>query len=154
MMISKCTELLYIDEWVFDTMSPDQIKSILQGGYFSQVVKNKAPRRTKMSGGIYITAQRLLKFGVDERSVKCRIKEFYTKQLPVKDKSSPAWILKHAFECIMWMVGMLQEHRDLIDPSEVFYERGVDEDAEARLVIDMTDEKAEGIIKCTGNFRD
>ncbi len=150
-MITERTELLFIDEWVYDTMSPDQIKSILQGGYFTQAIKNQQPRRTMMNGAIYITAQALPKFGDDTAAIKCRLSEFYTKELPVKDKSAPAWMLEHSFECIMWVVKMLNEHRDQINPSELFYERGPDEDACARLVVDIDDEKADEMINCTGS---
>ena len=62
-MISERTDLLFIDEWVYETMAPDQMKTILQGGYFSQAVKHEKPKMTKMNGGIYITCQRMPKFG-------------------------------------------------------------------------------------------
>ena len=29
MLITKRTELLFIDEWVYDTMAPDQVKSLV-----------------------------------------------------------------------------------------------------------------------------
>ena len=38
-------------------MTPS-LKSILQGGWFSQAVKNQASRRTRMDGGIYMTCHR------------------------------------------------------------------------------------------------
>ncbi|XP_066922183.1 uncharacterized protein [Clytia hemisphaerica] len=147
MMINKRTELLFIDEWVYETMAPDQVKSILQGGYFSQAVKNQKPRRTKMNGGIYITCQAMPKFdSIDVGAVDCRVQEFTTRKLETKDMTAPAWMLEHSFEYLMWLVNMLVIHRDLIKPEELFYERSHDVSAGARLNIDMTEEKARQLI--------
>ncbi|XP_066934470.1 uncharacterized protein [Clytia hemisphaerica] len=152
MIINKRTELLFIDEWVYETMAPDQVKSILQGGYFSQAVKNQKPRRTKMNGGIYITCQAMPKFdSIDVGAVDCRVQEFTTRKLETKDMTAPAWMLEHSFECLMWLVNMLVIHRDLIKPEELFYERPHDVSAGARLNIDMTEEKARQLIECTGS---
>ena len=108
-----------------------------------------------MNGGIYITCQQMPKFkNVDASAVNCRIKEFKTKQLEVKDVAAPAWMLEHSFECLMWLVSMLETHRDLIDKDELFYERPPDVSACARLKVDMTEEKARKLMECTGSSDD
>ena len=68
-MISERTELLFIDEWVYETMAPDQMETILQGGYFSQAIKHESPRMTNMNAGIYFTCQRMPNFGDDEKAI-------------------------------------------------------------------------------------
>uniref|UniRef100_A0A7M5XD39 Uncharacterized protein n=3 Tax=Clytia hemisphaerica TaxID=252671 RepID=A0A7M5XD39_9CNID len=140
-MITERTELLFIDEWVYETMAPDQMKTILQGGYFSQAVKHEKPRMTKMNAGIYITCQKMPHFGDDEDAMRCRLADFQTKKLVNKQAAAPAWILKNAFECLMWMTDMINAHRHLLTEEELFYELPTSEDANARLPIDVEEEE-------------
>ena len=75
--------------------------------------------------------------------MKCRLADFTTKPLPLETKrpEAPAWILDNAFECLMWIVGMVDQHHHLLNEEDLFYERPVDVDAKARLPIDAEEEE-------------
>ena len=36
--------------------------------------------------------------------------------------STTNWILEHAIQCLMWMESVINEHKELIDADDLFYE--------------------------------
>ena len=50
-----------------------------------------------------------------------------TKPIPEEDRNSDAadWIQQHAFECLLWMCGMMKEHAQHIPKKELFFHREV-----------------------------
>ena len=64
-------------------------------------------------------------------------------------------MLEHSFERLVWLVSILETHRELIDKEELFYERAANVTVCARLKIDMpTEEEAKQLIECTGSTDD
>ena len=77
-------------------------------------------------------------FGRDDSPIKCRLANFETKALPTKDLAAPNWILEHAFQCLMWMASVINEHKELIDADDLCYELPPNVSADARLKLDLS----------------
>ena len=78
-------------------------------------------------------------FGRDDSPIKYRIADFETNALPTKDLAAPNWILEHAFQSLMWMASVINEHKELIDVDDLFYELLPSVSANSRLKLDLLD---------------
>ena len=134
-MISDDTELLFVDEWNTDMMTSDLLKTLLQGGYFPQSVKHSTPKMQTMSAGVFITCNNLPSFGDEDVNVKRRLSVYTTKSLQNKSVEAPKWMRDNAFQCLVWMVNILNSNKHLIDPEERFYELAPYCSAGARLKV-------------------
>ena len=57
----------------------------------------------------------------------CRIDIMNTTSLPEKEPKAPDYMFKHSFEILLWIVTQLAQYNKLIDRSERFFEKPVDE---------------------------
>jgi len=132
-MIMEDTELLYVDEWCKEMLSPDSIKTLFQGGFFAQSVKHETPRMQTMTSGVFMTCNELPNFGDEQANVMRRLSVFETKALTDHHPEAPNWIKENAMECLVWMMTFINCNIELVLPEERFYERDRGEDAKARL---------------------
>jgi len=132
-MIMEDTELLYVDEWCKEMLSPDSIKTLFQGGFFAQSVKHETPRMQTMTSGVFMTCNELPNFGDEQANVMRRLSVFETKALTDHHPEAPNWIKENAMECLVWMMTFINSNIELVLPEERFYERDRGEDAKARL---------------------
>ena len=75
-MLQDDTELIFVDEWGAETMSPDVAKSVLQGGWLVQSVKHSKARSLVNKAGIYLTCNSLPDFGEDQLHTDRRVVVF------------------------------------------------------------------------------
>lgn len=132
-MISDDTELLYVDEWCKEMLSPDSIKTLFQGGYFAQSVKHQTPRMQAMSAGVFMTCNELPNFGEEQANIMRRLSVYETKTLEIQYPEAPGWIKENAIECLVWMMTFINSNIDLVVKEERFYELERKEDACARI---------------------
>ena len=125
-MITEATQLVVIDEWSNNTMNADLAKTLLQGGWMVTAVKHGQPRCVNCYSPFYITANNLPDFRTENENVQRRIQVFNTTSLPVTHPNVDRWIYDNAMHCIAWVADQINEHRHLIDPQELWYEEGAE----------------------------
>ena len=121
-MITDDTELLYIDEWTEKMMTSDGLKTLLQGGYFAQSIKNKDPRMQEMNAGVFITCNAIPRFEGEQENVERRLAIFHTRALTQKNMDAPQWMRENAMECIVWMLNVINSNLHHLTEEERFYE--------------------------------
>ena len=155
-MVNDSTQLVFVDEMNEDLLPADLAKIFLQGGLLTvsrkhvnaQIVQNNAGKyfcpyfsllRIKISGllghsirfsalpGVYITCNQLPNYGPEQEHVMRRLHVFHTRSLAEKNVEAPAWMEKNAFNILLWMVKEMREHKKLIDQSELFFLRRIDD---------------------------
>lgn len=131
-MIKDDTELLYVDEWTDKMMTPDLLKTLLQGGYFAQSVKHQSPQMQEMNAGVFITCNNVPSFGDEQENVDRRLAIFHTRPLQNKCTEAPQWMKQHAMDCLIWMVNVINSNEKQLESDERFYELPFNVKAETR----------------------
>ena len=122
-MLEEDTQILWIDEWNEDTLSSDMAKILFQGGTFTQARKHQTPVMQNNRAGIFITCNKIPNFGDDQENVLRRLAVFHTTELETLYPEAPAWIEKHAMECVVWMGNVINRNSGLLDAEDLFYEK-------------------------------
>ena len=92
-MITKSTEVIFIDEVSTSTMDIDDWKILTQGGYTACDVKYQRARSFINRYPMLITAQQKLQFKVEDQPVMDRRLRNYTfKSLPAPKKRAADWL--------------------------------------------------------------
>lgn len=89
-----------------------------------------------------MTCNKLPSFGDETENVRKRLAIFHTKEIrnPVYD--APDWIENHAMDCLVWMINLINNNKQLLYREERFYEREYDD-----FVPDDKDNKLEELSK-------
>ena len=77
--------------------------------------------------GIYITYNIYPDYGLEQENVMRRLEVFDTTSLPELNSQAPSWMYDNAFSILMWIVHEINKNIHLVDPSERFFEREVDD---------------------------
>ena len=102
-MISKSTEVIFIDEASTSTMDIDDWKILTQGGYTACDVKYQTAKSFINRCPMLLTAQTKLQFKPeDQPAMDRRLRNYSFKSLPAPKKSATAWLRRHPMECIVW----------------------------------------------------
>ena len=102
-MISKSTEVIFIDEASTSTMDIDDWKILTQGGYTACDVKYQTAKSFINRCPMLLTAQTKLQFKPeDQPAMDRRLRSYSFKSLPAPKKSASAWLRRHPMECIVW----------------------------------------------------
>ena len=102
-MISKNTEVIFIDEASSSSLDVDDWKIITQGGYTACDVKYKTAKSFFNRCPMFMTAQKKLEFEPeDQLAMDRRIRYYEFKSLPSPKKKAAQWLRKHPVECIAW----------------------------------------------------
>ena len=121
--IEEDTMLVFLEEWTKEHLTSDVAKAVLQGGLMVTAVKSKEQRVLCNKVPFYITTNNVPDFGEEDANVKRRLAIFETRSLPSTEPDIDEWLKNNAMECIAWMAGQINRHRDLIEPNELFYEK-------------------------------
>ena len=102
-MISKHTEVIFIDEATPSTLDVDDWKILTQGGYTACDVKYRTARSFFNRCPMFMTAQQKLEFKPeDQQAMDRRLRYYYFKSLPNPKKRATQWLFKHPMECVAW----------------------------------------------------
>ena len=102
-MISKETEVIFVDEASPTMLDVDDWKILTQGGFTACDVKYKTARSFFNRCPMFMTAQQKLQFKPDDQqAMDRRLRYYYFKRLPSPKKKAPQWLRNHPMECIVW----------------------------------------------------
>ena len=102
-MISKFTEVIFIDEATESTLDIDDWKTLTQGGYSAHDVKYQAAKSFINRCPMIITSQRKLDFGPsDQPAMDRRLSTYEFRSLPNPQKSAATWLRSHPMDCVLW----------------------------------------------------
>ena len=102
-MISKFTEVIFIDEATESTLDMDDWKTLTQGGYSAHDVKYQAAKSFINRCPMIITSQRKLDFGPsDQPAMDRRLSTYEFRSLPNPQKSAATWLRNHPMDCVLW----------------------------------------------------
>ena len=102
-MISKSTEVIFIDEASTSTMDVDDWKILTQGGYTAYNVKYQTAKSFINRCPMLLTAQNKLEFKPeDQPAMDRRLRNYNFKSLPAPKKRASTWLRRHPMECIVW----------------------------------------------------
>jgi len=128
-MITKATEVIFIDEASTSTMDIDDWKILTQGGYTTCDVKYQTARSFINRCPILITAQQKLQFKAeDQPAMDGRLRNYTFKSLPKKGAAD--WLRKHPMECVAWAAKNARRAEEEEDTSENSDEEEVDQEME------------------------
>ena len=130
-MITKSTEVIFIDEASTSTMDIDDWKILTQGGYTACDVKYQTARSFINRCPMLITAQQKLEFKAeDQPAMDRRLKNYTFKSLAAPKKRAADWLRKHPMECIAWAAKNARRAEEEEDTSENSDEGEVDQEME------------------------
>ena len=102
-MITKFTEVIFIDEATETTLSIDDWKILTQGGFAAFDVKYETARAFINRCPMLITTQKKLNFGgEDQKAMEKRLRMYTFKSLAEPKKRAADWLKQHPMECIVW----------------------------------------------------
>jgi hypothetical protein len=102
-MITKFTEVIFIDEATESMMTNDDWKTLTQGGFAAYDVKYETAKSFINRSPMLITAQHRLKFGADDQpAMDHRLTTYHFKSLPSPKKRAASWLRKNPMECVVW----------------------------------------------------
>ncbi len=117
-MISKSTEIIFIDEASTTTMDIDDWKVLTQGGYTACDVKYQTAKSFINRCPMLITAQRKLLFSdEDQPAMDRRLRNYTFKSLAAPKKRAADWLRKHPMECVVWAAENARSFEDEDDSS-------------------------------------
>lgn len=130
-MITKSTEVIFIDEASTSTMDIDDWKILTQGGYTVCDVKYQTARSFINCCPMLIKAQQNLHFKAeDQPAMDRRLRNYTFKSLPAPKKRAADWLRKHPMECVAWAAKNARRVEEEEDSSENSDEEEVDQDLE------------------------
>ena len=130
-MITKLTEVIFIDEASTSTMDIDDWKILTQGGYTVCDVKYQTARSFINRCPMLITAQQKLHFKAeDQPAMDRRLRNYTLKSLPAPKKRAADWLRKHPMECVAWAAKNARRAEEEEDSSENSDEEEGDQDLE------------------------
>ena len=144
-MITDDTELLWIDEWKKEMLSDDTLKTMMQGGYFSQSVKHQTPKMQNMQAGVYLTCNKIPDYGDEQENIEQRLYICRTLELRKKSPEAPLWIERNAMQCLLWIAYFINEHVEHVEEEERFYELPNDVSAKATVAQNIPQEEMDKI---------
>ena len=102
-MISKETEVIFIDEASPSMLDVEDWTILTQGGCTACDVKYKTAKSFFNRCPMFMTAQTKLKFKPDDQTaMDRRIRYYLFKSLPNPKKKAAQWLRKHSVECVAW----------------------------------------------------
>lgn len=108
-MLRAETECLFVDEWPPDSMTADDAKRVLQGGYIAIPQKHKEAVQFVYKSGIYITCNEIPKFtAVDDAAIEARLEIFKAKSLKEKNPTATNWLRQNCMQCFHWAAEKLR----------------------------------------------
>lgn len=138
-MISKFTEVIFIDEATESTLDLDDWKTLTQGGFSAHDVKYQAAKSFINRCPMIITSQRKLDFGPsDQPAMDRRLSTYEFRSLPNPQKSAATWLRNHPMDCVLWATEKAKTRRrddgeeDPVetDEEQSFFEDGILQDKE------------------------
>ena len=99
-MITKSTEVIFIDEASTSTMDIDEWKILMQGGYTACDVKYQMARPFINRCPMLIKTHQKLEFKAEDQPAMGRLKNYIFKSLPALKKRAADWLRMHPMECI------------------------------------------------------
>ena len=107
-MLSAETECLFVDEWPPDSMTADDAKRVLQGGYIAIPQKHKEAVQFVYKSGIYITCNEIPKFtAIDDAAIEARLEIFQAKSLKEKNPTATNWLRQNCMQRFHWAAAKL-----------------------------------------------
>ena len=105
-MITKSTEVIFIDEASTSTMDIDDWKILTQGGFTACDIKYQTARSFINCCPMFLTAQQRLQFKPeDQPAMDRRLRNYTFKSLATPKKRASEWLRKHPMDCIVWAAG-------------------------------------------------
>lgn len=100
-MISKYTEVIFIDEATPSTLDVDDWKILTQGEYTQSDVKYRTAKSFFNRCPMFMTAQQKLEFKAeDQQAMDQRLRYYYFKSLTNPKKRAMQLLRTHPMECI------------------------------------------------------
>ncbi|XP_066915453.1 uncharacterized protein [Clytia hemisphaerica] len=142
-MVRPDTELLFIDEWSKEMASADMVKMLFQGGSFPQSIKYGSPLMQEMNAGVFVTCNHIPKFPRKQRkSVKRRISKVKCRKLEEEIPEAPSWIMENAMHCLTYLINLINNNLNVIEPAELTYTLPTDVKCEKTVPKDDVDEES------------
>ena len=102
-MITKSTEVIFIDEASTSTMDIDDWKILTQGGFTACDIKYQTARSFINRCPMFLTGQQKLQFKPeDQPAMERRLCNYTFKSLATPKKRASEWLRKHPMDCIVW----------------------------------------------------
>jgi hypothetical protein len=118
-MITRFTEVIFIDEATVSTMDVDDWKTLTQGGYMANDVKYHTAKSFINRCPMLITSQNNLDFKKEDKPAMDRRLTTYTfKSLPNPQKGPAEWLRRHPMECIVWASTKARAYTDEDDEDD------------------------------------
>ena len=97
------------------------------GGWFVKAAKYQSSSTSVNNAGMFITCNKLPSFGDETENVNKRLSVFHTKAIAQPVMEAPRWIEKHAMDCLVWMINLINRNKKMLYQNERFYEREYDD---------------------------
>ena len=118
-MITKSTEVIFIDEASTSTMDIDDWKILTQGGFTACDIKYQTARSFINRCPMFLTAQQRLQFKPeDQPAMDRRLRNYTFKSLATPKKRDSEWLRKHPMDCIVWAAGKARKPGDEEETSD------------------------------------
>ena len=118
-MITKSTEVIFIDEASTSTMDIDDWKILTQGGFTACDIKYQTARSFINRCPMFLTAQQRLQFKPeDQPAMERRLRNYTFKSLATPKKRASEWLRKHPMDCIVWAAGKARKPGDEEEASD------------------------------------
>ena len=103
-MITKFTEVIFMDEATESALTIDDWKTLTQGGFAAFDVKYSTARAFINRCPMLITSQKKLNFGSseDQKAMNKRLHTYKFKSLPHPKKRAANWLTQNPMDCIVW----------------------------------------------------
>ena len=112
-MITKSTEVIFIDEASTSTMDIDDWKILTQGGFTACDIKYQTARSFINHCPMFLMAQQKLQFKPeDQPALEGRLCNYTFKSLTTPKKRASEWLRKHPMDCIVWAAGKARKPDD------------------------------------------
>ena len=130
-MITKSTEVIFIDEASTSTMDIHDWKILTQGGYTACDVKYQTARSFINRCPMLITAQQKLEFKAeDQPAMDRRLKNYTLESLSAPKTRGADWLSKYPMECVAWAAKNARQAEEEEDTSENSDEEEVHQEVE------------------------
>ena len=127
-MITKSTEVIFIDEASTSTMDIDDWKILTQGGFTACDIKYQTARSFINRCPMFLTAQQKLQFKPeDQPAMERRLRNYTFKSLATPKNRASEWLRKHPMDCIVWAAGKAHKPGDEEETSD-----GTEEDQDSQ----------------------
>ena len=122
-MKGEDAELVFLDEWLENTLQADSIRIVLQDGYMVTCVKPQSPKTLMNKVPFYITTNKLPSFGSEHDNVMRRVKVFKAQSLPSTLPNVNEWLRRNSIQCIVSAAQETERLLHFLNEEDRWYEK-------------------------------